>query len=184
MTNVSIKTDADFIDCTDAKFLNDYTDKFLAALKNIENRKVEYIIQEIDTSNLNDLTSEYGDKELYALTYLIIGAAMEVHTALGKGFSEKVYQDCLCIEFEKKKISYLKEKKFEIVYKGVKIPHHYFADFIIEDQVVLEIKANSQLIDEHTKQILNYLAVSKCRVGLVVNFGESSLKFKRVILTK
>ena len=145
---------------------------------------MEYIIQEIEYTNLNDLPSDYGDKELNALTYRIIGAAMEVHNSLGKGFSENVYQDCLCIEFENKQITFVKEKKFDIIYKGIKIPHHYYSDFIIEDKVVLEIKSHSQLIEDHTKQIMNYLAVSKCKVGLIINFGENTLKFKRVILTK
>jgi GxxExxY protein len=145
---------------------------------------MNYIIEEIDDLNLNDLSSDYGDNELNALTYVIIGIAMEVYNNLGKGFSENVYKDCLCIEFVNKQISYIKEKKFDIIYKGIKIPHHYFADFIIDDKVVLEIKAHSLLIEDHTKQIINYLAVSRCKVGLIINFGENSLKYKRVILTK
>lgn len=145
---------------------------------------MNYIIEEIDPINLHDLSSDYGDKEINALTYQIIGAAMEVHNKLGKGFSENVYKDCLCIEFENNKVHFEKEKKFDIFYKGIKIPHHYFADFIIDDKVVLEIKSHSLLIEDHTKQIINYLAVSKCKVGLIINFGENSLKYKRVILTK
>lgn len=109
---------------------------------------------------------------------------MEVYNVLGKGFSEAVYQDCLGIEFERRGIRFEKEKRFEIVYKGIPLPHFYYADFIIEDQVVLETKAISMVLEEHTKQVLNYLAASKCRVGLIINFGENSLKYKRIILTK
>lgn len=145
---------------------------------------MNYIIEELEGSIVNDLSSDYGSAELNNLTYKIIGSCMEVYNTLGKGFSESVYQDCLCIEFESRDITYSKEKKFEIVYKGVKIPHHYFADFIIADQVVLEIKAHSMLLEDHTKQVLNYLAASKCKIGLLINFGENSLKYKRIILTK
>lgn len=145
---------------------------------------MDYTIEEFETVNVNDLLIEYGDPETNGLTYRIIGAAMEVYNTLGKGFSETVYQDCLCIEFEQKKIFFEKEKKFEVFYKGVRIPHYYFADFVVEGKVNLEIKANPLLLEEHTKQVLNYLAASKCKVGLIINFGENSLKYKRIILTR
>jgi len=145
---------------------------------------MNYIIEEFETNILNDHSTDYSSQEINDLTYRIIGASMEIHNIIGKGFSEAVYKDCLCIEFETRKIFFAKEKLFEIVYKGVKIPHHYFADFIIENKVVLEIKAHSSLLEEHTKQVLNYLAASDCKVGLLVNFGENSLKYKRIILTK
>ncbi len=68
-------------------------------------------------------------------------------------------------------------------YKGVKIPRNYKADFVVEDKVVVEVKAQNLVIEENMKQLINYLAVSKCKVGLLINFGENSLKYKRVILT-
>lgn len=145
---------------------------------------MDYIMEEYTDGFVNDLSLDYGSSEINSLTYNIIGASMEVHNTLGKGFSESVYRDCLCIEFEKKGIIYEKEKKFEIVYKGIKIPHYYFADFIIENKIVLEIKAHSMLLEEYTKQVINYLAASKCKIGLLINFGDNSLKYKRVILTK
>lgn len=115
-------------------------------------------------------------------TYKIIGICMEVHNQLGKGFSEIVYSDALEFEFIDHKINYSKEKNFNINYKGNILPHKYRADFIINDSIILEIKAIQCLTDSHVKQTLNYLAVSKLKIGLLINFGEDSLKYKRVIL--
>lgn len=123
------------------------------------------------------------DKLLYKEdTYQIIGICMEVHNQLGKGFNEIVYGDALEIEFVNNNINYSREKKFNINYKGNILPHKYKADFIIENKIVLEIKAIECLTSSHLKQTLNYLAVSKLKLGLLVNFGEDSLKYKRVIL--
>ena len=115
-------------------------------------------------------------------TFKIIGLCMEVHNQLGKGFSEVVYSDALEIEFIDNNIKYSKEQKFNISYKGNILPHKYRADFIIDDKIVLEIKAIQCLTSSHIKQTLNYLAVSKLKIGLLINFGEDSLKYKRVIL--
>ncbi|MDI1355955.1 MAG: GxxExxY protein [bacterium] len=127
---------------------------------------------------------EYGTREINALTHTIIGSSMEVYNTIGRGFLESVYKDCLCLEFEKRKIKYQKEKQYNICYKGVQIPHHYFADFLVEEKIILEVKAQNSVIAENHKQIINYLAVSGCKIGLLINFGESSLKYKRFILTK
>ncbi|PQJ79633.1 GxxExxY protein [Polaribacter porphyrae] len=115
-------------------------------------------------------------------TYKIIGLCMEVHNQLGKGFNEVVYSDALEIEFIDNNIKYSKEQKFNINYKGNILPHKYRADFIINDKIVLEIKAIKCLTSSHVKQTLNYLAVSKLKIGLLINFGEDSLKYQRVIL--
>lgn len=115
-------------------------------------------------------------------TYKIIGICMEVHNQLGKGFNEVVYGDALEIEFIDSDIEYSKEQKFNINYKGNILPHKYRADFIINNKIVLEIKAIQCLTSSHVKQTLSYLAVSKLRIGLLINFGEDSLKYKRVIL--
>jgi GxxExxY protein len=114
--------------------------------------------------------------------YKIVGICMEVHNQLGKGFNEVVYADALEIEFIDNNIDYSREKKFAINYKGNILAHKYKADFIIEDKIVLEIKAIHCLTSAHTKQTLNYLAVSKLKLGLLINFGEDSLKYKRIIL--
>jgi len=116
------------------------------------------------------------------LSYTIIGACMEVHKGLGKGFSEIIYGDALEIEFYKREIEYSREEKFSITYNGIKLPHHYISDFVIEKSIILEIKAIESLTSSHTKQTLNYLAASKLKLGLLVNFGEDSLSYKRVIL--
>ncbi|HMQ43646.1 GxxExxY protein [Mariniflexile maritimum] len=115
-------------------------------------------------------------------TYKLIGLCMDVHRELGKGFSEVVYGDALEIEFINNKVCYSRETAFNIIYKGNLLPHKYKADFIIDNKIVLEIKATSILTDSHVKQTLNYLAVSKLKLGLLINFGEDSLKHKRIIL--
>lgn len=114
--------------------------------------------------------------------YKIVGICMEVHNQLGKGFNEVVYADALEIELMDNNISYSREKKYGIVYKGNLLPHKYKADFIIDDKIVLELKAIDCLVSAHIKQTLNYLAVSKLKLGLLINFGEDSLKYKRIVL--
>ena len=114
--------------------------------------------------------------------YKIIGICIEVHTILGKGHSEIIYGDALEYEFKKNKIPYNREVKFNITYKEIILPHHYFSDFVIFDEIILEIKAIQQLSSSEIKQTLNYLAASKNKLGLLVNFGEDSLKYKRIIL--
>jgi len=125
------------------------------------------------------MTDKIFHKEL---SYNIIGACMNVHKELGKGFSEIVYGDALEIEFKNRDIIFSREKKFAIIYNGVKLPHHYIADFVIEDSIILEIKAIVSLTSSHTKQTLNYLAASKLKLGLLVNFGEDCLNYKRIVL--
>ena len=115
-------------------------------------------------------------------TYEIIGLCMEVHKILGKGFNEIVYKEALQIEFIKKKIPFEREKEYEIEYKDIILSKRYYADFVVFDEIILEIKAISQLTTSDVGQTLNYLACSKNKIGLVINFGEDSLKYRRVIL--
>lgn len=115
-------------------------------------------------------------------SYKIIGACMEVHNELGKGFGEIIYGDALELEFKKQNIPYSREERFKIKYKGTVLPHFYVADFVIENSIILEIKAIETLTSSHIKQTLNYLAASTLRLGLLVNFGEDSLNYKRVVL--
>lgn len=112
----------------------------------------------------------------------IIGICMEIHTELGKGFNEVVYKDAMEYEFRTRKIFYEREKKFKIKYKDILLERTYDADFVYDDKIILEVKAQQNVILEHYKQTINYLAVSKLKLGLIINFGEDSLKFKRVIL--
>ena len=115
-------------------------------------------------------------------TYKIIGLCMEVHRILGKGFSEIVYKEALEYEFKKNNIPFEREKKYKIEYKDIFLTKHYNADFVVYNEVILEVKAISQLTVSDTGQTINYLACSKNKIGLVVNFGEDSLKYIRVIL--
>jgi GxxExxY protein len=113
-------------------------------------------------------------------TYKIIGLCMEVHKNLGHGFLEIVYKDALEIEFQNNDILYEREKRYEIDYKGIILPHKYQADFVVFDNVILEVKATNGVANEHYAKVINYLAASKCKIGLLVNFGESSLFTKEL----
>lgn len=115
-------------------------------------------------------------------TYTIIGLCMEVHRILGKGHSEKVYGDALEYEFKKNQIPYCRESKFNIEYKDIILPSYYFADFVVFDEIILELKAIESLSNSEIKQTLNYLAASQNKLGILVNFGEDSLKHRRIIL--
>jgi GxxExxY protein len=120
------------------------------------------------------------DFPLKSETYKILGLCMEVHNNLGHGFAEIVYKDALEIEFRNAKIPFHREKEYPVNYKGLILPHKFYADFIVFDKIVLEIKGVSSIHDEHIAQAINYLKVSKNQVALVVNFGESKLNFRRV----
>lgn len=115
-------------------------------------------------------------------THRLIGFCMEIHRALGKGHDEIIYKDALVVELSRANISFSREKKYEVKYKDVFLPHFYFADFVVLDKILFEAKAVESLTDTHVKQVLNYLAASKLRLGLLVNFGGNSLEWKRVIL--
>ncbi len=127
------------------------------------------------------------DIEKYPLqdeTYKLIGIAMEIHRVLGKGFSEIVYKDAFEYEFKQNGILYEREKEYLVNYKGTILPHKFYADFVIFDKIILEVKSKRGIVDEHYAQVLNYLAISKLEVGLLINFHEKSLEHKRIVLTK
>jgi GxxExxY protein len=115
-------------------------------------------------------------------SFAIIGAAQEVHKELGCGFLEAVYREAVRLEFEKNKIPFSEEKEIKIHYKSNILSKTYCADFICYDKIIVELKALSKLNTEHDAQVLNYLKASRLKVGLLLNFGESSLKVKRIIL--
>ena len=114
-------------------------------------------------------------------SYKVIGICMEVHKNLGKGFLEIVYKDALEYEFEKTGIAFEREKEYVVRYKDIVLPHKFFADFIVFNKIILEVKSVSAITDEHIAQTLNYLRVSGLKLGLLVNFGELSLRFKRIV---
>ncbi len=142
---------------------------------------VEYKAIE-DWIEVKEPLSDYGG--VNDLTYDIIGCCFEVHNQLGRGFLVAVYKDALEYELKKRQIEYVRERKFEIEYKEIVLPHFYIADFVVEDEVILEVKAQQGVVEENYKQVINYLAVSKRGLGLLINFGEQSLKYKRIALTK
>jgi GxxExxY protein len=119
---------------------------------------------------------------LQAETYKIIGICMEVHNNLGKGFSEIVYKDALEVEFRNENIFFEREKEYLVNYKGIILPHKFYADFVVFGNVILEVKSVSKIANEHVAQALNYLKVSENKVALVVNFNEDKLMYKRLIL--
>jgi GxxExxY protein len=107
---------------------------------------------------------------------------MEIHRELGRGLDEIVYKDAMVLELQDAGLPFSREKQFEIAYKGTILPHHYFADFVIWDKIIFEAKAVEKLTETHVKQVLNYLAAAKLKLGLLVNFGSTALEWKRVIL--
>ena len=115
-------------------------------------------------------------------SFQIIGICMEIHRELGRGFLEIVYKDAIQYELKIKKIPFEREKEYFISYKDIILPHKFYADFVVIDKIILEVKSCSDIIQEHIRQILNYLAVSKCKLGIIVNFGKDSLEYKRVLL--
>ena len=114
----------------------------------------------------------------------ILKACMNVFNELGNGFLEAVYQEALAIEFEEMHIPFEREAKIDIFYKGKKLDKEYYADFICYDKIIVELKAISKLVNANKAQVINYLHGTKLPVGLLVNFGESSLKWERLTLLK
>jgi GxxExxY protein len=114
-------------------------------------------------------------------TFKIIGICMEVHRNLGLGLLEVVYKDALEIEFKANNIPFEREKEFSIEYKGILLPHKFYADFIVNEDIVLEVKAVKEFSGEHTAQVLNYMKLSNSEIGLLVNFQNKSLQHKRLV---
>lgn len=116
------------------------------------------------------------------ITGKIIGAAMKVHTTLGRGFQEVIYQRAMEIEMAKQGLKFQREMEMEVFYDGQKVGTRR-ADFFVEDKVMVELKAVSLLEEVHLAQAINYLEASNMEVGLLINFGTKSLEFRRLIHT-
>lgn len=114
-------------------------------------------------------------------SYKIIGICMNIHSTLGNGFLEAFYSEVLEKEFVKNNIPYQREVKLDLFFNGEKLDKKYKADFICFDNIILEIKAVSFIHENFTKQTLNYLKATDKKLGLLINFGEKSLKYKRII---
>lgn len=113
------------------------------------------------------------------LTHRIIGCAMKVHSELGNGFQEVIYQRCLAIELEEVGLGYEREKEIPIYYKGVDVGLRR-VDFLVEDKIMVELEAVIELEDVHLAQAMNYREAYHLEIALLINFGARSLQFKRV----
>ena len=115
-------------------------------------------------------------------TGIIINIGYEVYKQLGAGFLEIVYKDAFEYEFQLREISYQREKEYVVKYKDIILKHKFYADFVVYDSVILEVKAKlGGLAREDMAQVINYLKVSVCKVGLILNFTKEKLEVKRVI---
>ena len=122
------------------------------------------------------------DYPLQKETGIIINIGYEVYKQLGAGFLEIVYKDAFEYEFQLREISYQREKEYVVKYKDIILKHKFYADFVVYDSVILEVKAKlGGLAREDIAQAINYLKVSVCKVGLVLNFTKEKLEVKRVI---
>ena len=126
------------------------------------------------------IKKEYKHSEL---TGKIIGAAMEVHKYMGNGFQEVVYQRALSIEMNMQGLAHVREQEMDLSYKGHPIGQRR-VDFFVEEQIMVEIKAVKELEDVHLAQAINYLEAYGLEIGLLINFGNTSLQFKRVMKPK
>jgi GxxExxY protein len=113
------------------------------------------------------------------ITYKINGCAMKVHNTLGNGFQEVIYQRCLVIELERAGLSFGREVEQELYYEGIHVGERR-ADFIIENDVIVELKAVNNLENVHLAQVKNYLVAYNKPIGLLINFGATSLQFKKI----
>lgn len=117
-------------------------------------------------------------------TFKIIGILFEVHKNLGKGFSEIVYKDAIEFEFNENKIPFAREKEFSVNYKNTTLKHKFYADFVVFNKIILEVKTVDCFNNSHYNQCLNYLRVSNNELALLVNFNSISLEYKRIVRTK
>ena len=114
-------------------------------------------------------------------TDAIIRFGFEVYKVLGFGFLEIVYKDALEYEFRQNDIQFEREKEYVVHYKEIILKHRFFADFIVFNSVILEVKAKESIANDDLSRGINYLKCSNCKVGLILNFGRSKLEIKRIV---
>lgn len=117
-------------------------------------------------------------------SYDIIGAALEVHSQLGCGFTEPVYQEALAEELKLRHIPFERQKVFTVTYKGKELSKDFRVDFVCFNKIIVELKAVSDFAEEHVAQVYNYLKVTGMQLGLLINFGKTSLEYKRLPVTR
>ena len=115
-------------------------------------------------------------------SYAIVGCMFDVYNQLGSGFSEIVYKDAIEYEFKLRGIPFEREKQYSVKYKDIFLPHKFYADFVVMDKIILEIKSIEMLNDKHLSQCINYLKVSGCKLALLVNFHKDFLDHQRIVL--
>ena len=113
-------------------------------------------------------------------SYIITGFCMEVHNELGTGLLEIIYKEALEWEFKHQFIHYQREKEYPVFYKKHRLTKKFYADFIVYDKIILEIKAKESISSEDIAQTINYCKLSGCKLGLIINFGRSKLEIKRI----
>lgn len=114
-------------------------------------------------------------------SYKIAGAIYEVHKELGPGLMEKVYQEALEKELKLQNIPFEREKSFTVMYKGEELEQKYIADFVCYDKIIVELKAVDELLPVHTAQVINYLAITGYKLGLLVNFNSPKVIPERIV---
>ena len=118
---------------------------------------------------------------LKAESYAIVGACIAVHKELGQGFLESVYQEAVEITFNKEAIPFVREQELNISFNGQLLEKKFYVDFLCYDQIIVELKAVKALDQNHEAQVINYLKASNKPLGILINFGEKSLVYKRLI---
>ena len=113
--------------------------------------------------------------------YEIVGMCMEVHNQLGNGLLEIIYKEAMELEAEDRGMEYEREKEFPVYYKNYLLQKKFFVDFIFYDKIIVEIKAKDSFANEDIAQVINYLKLSKCKLGLLINFGKTKLEVKRIV---
>ena len=112
------------------------------------------------------------------LSNRLLGLALQLHNEMGCGFREKVYQDAFEVLLKENKIPYEREKHIDLMFHWVKLEHDFYYDFLIDNKIGVELKAVSEIIGEYEAQIINYLHVSNHKLGLLLNYGTTSLEYK------
>ena len=125
-----------------------------------------------------------AEKLLYKeLSYKVIGVAIEVHKTLGPGFLESIYQRAFEAELEMQKIPFKAQKRIKIFYKNINLGFQVL-DLIIDDKIVVEMKAVPEILPIHKAQLLSYLMATEYKLGILINFGAASLQYKRIAVSK
>jgi len=115
------------------------------------------------------------------LSYRIVGLAMEVHNKLGFGFLEKVYENALMVLFQKEGIPAQQQAPITVYFEG-KVVGDYYADILVDDRIILELKAVDRIVDVHRAQALNYLGATGIKLAIILNFGKSSFEYERFVI--